>query len=594
MTSRSYAATITAVTEAIVERPPITVSQWADEYRIVPSRPEPGPWRTSRVPYLREPMDAVNDPGVRNVYIMAASQVGKSECLLNITGFFSHYDPSPILIVQPTQDAAKNFSKERVKKMFAASPALANVLAESVEEDTMFSYNFPGGPLAFAWSRSASSLASRAIRILLSDEIDRWAESTGPDGRPYAQAKQRLTNFYNAKNIAVSTPTIKGQSAIEDLYLSGDRRQYHVACPLCGVFQILVWSGVVYKPDLSDVYYRCAHCAGRIEESEKIAMLAGGYWAPGSRREDESPPEPKTRSYAISSIYSPWVPWLELASEWLAAQRDKAKLQSFINLKLGETWEEADTKIAFEELGRNREQYEAEVPAAALLLTAGVDVQDDRLEVEVVGWGVDKESWGVQYETFPGDTLTTYPWDNLDRFLQRRWHRADGTALEIHCVCVDSGHRADEVYEFCRGRIFRNVFAIKGSNDFTHPLVSDRPTTTNKAGIYLYAVGSSTGKGVVYSRLKIEKSGPGYCHFPRGSGYDDEYFRQLTAEKRIGRSWIKMRDRNEALDIRVYATAAMEMSKVDFAALAKARAEGIGTQPPRAAPRRRVLSRGVE
>lgn len=603
MISESYLATIEAAVGAIVERPPITVSQWADAYRIVPAglSPEPGPWRTSRVPYIAEPMDAVNDPHVRNVYIMASSQVAKSECLLNIAGYFAHYSPSPILIVQPNQEVARNFSKERVKKMFDASPELRGLLSESVEDHTMFSYHIPGGLVAFAWARSAASLASRAIRVLLSDEIDKWPESTGTDGNPYAQAKQRLANFSNAKNVAVSTPGVKGSSTIERLFMSGDRRRYHVACGRCGAFQVLRWSGVVYKNaagevDLGNVHYRCSHCAGRIDESEKKSLLAGGHWASDPRGADEPPPEPKTRSYAISTIYSPWVPWADLVSEWIAAQQDKATLlQPFINLKLGETWEESSTKLTVEELEKNRERYDSEVPPGVLLLTAGVDVQDNRLEVEVVGWGAGKESWGISYVVIPGDTLTTTPWDDLDRLLQRQWKAATGAAHIVVCACVDSGHRADEVYEFCRPRHSRRIFAVKGSSDATHALVSDKPSQTNSGRVNLYAVGSSYGKGVVYSRLKLEKPGPGYCHWPIGKGYDDEYFKQLTSEKRVGKSWIKTRDRNEALDIRVYATAAMEIVNPDFAALAAEQARGnVPTLAQPQAPKRRVLSRGVQ
>jgi phage terminase large subunit GpA-like protein len=603
LTSTSYAVAIEAMAGAIVERPPLTVSQWSDAHRIVPAgaSPEPGPWRTSRAPYIREPMDAVNDPGVHNVYIMASSQVAKSECLLNTAAYFSHYDPSPILIVQPTQEAARNFSKERVKRMFDASPVLAGLLTDAVEESTMFSYQIPGGLLAFAWARSATSLASRAIRVLLSDEIDKWPESTGADGDPYAQARQRLANFYNSKNIAVSTPTIKGESAIERLFLSGDRCRYNVACPLCGVFQVLLWSGVVYKNeagevDLANVYYRCSHCAGRIDESEKRSMLVGGYWAPGERREDEPAPEPKTRSFHISSLYSPWTSWSSLASEWITAQRDKTLLQTFINLKLGETWEEESTKIATEELEKNRERYDEEVPDGVLFLTAGVDVQEKRIECEVVGWGVEKESWGIEYIVIAGDTLTTAPWDRLAEFLQRQWKRADNGSLVLSYTCIDSGFRADEVYEFCLQRAAMRIVAVKGSNDAGHPLVADRPSTTNKAHVNLYWVGSSTGKGVVYTRLREPSAGPGYCHWPRGRGYDDEYFKQLTAEKLIGKDWVKQRSRNEALDIRVYATAAMEILRPDFGKLSADREADRGgrPRPQPTAQKRRVLSRGVQ
>jgi phage terminase large subunit GpA-like protein len=593
-------------------RPHMTVSQWADRYRAIPAgtSPEPGAWRTDRVPYLREILDCFSDPTVERIYIQAASQVAKSELLLSAIGYFAHQDPSPILLVQSTEDAMKGFSKERVAPMFEASPALRGLLSEGLRDpsNTVMLRQFPGGLLACAWAGSASSLASRPIRVVLGDELDRWPDTTGRDGDPWAQAVQRTSNFYNRKVAAVSTPTIEGLSAIARLYDDSDQRRYYVPCPRCGGFQVLTWPGVIYKDDegnvdLDQVHYRCAHCAERIEERARPTMVAAGEW----RAEN---PGHRHRGYHISALYSPWVQWRELAAEWIKAttEKDKRGMQAFINLRLGETWTENADRITVEALEKNREQYddEVQVPDGALLLTAGVDVQDNRLEAEVVGWGVGRESWGIAYEVFAGDTSTGGPWARLDAFLARAWKRADERELVLWCTCVDSGgHRTDEVYSFCRDRLARNVFAIKGRAGAGLPIVG-KASTSNKLRIPLYPVGADTGKETLYSRLALTQPGPGYCHFPVGRGYDDAFFKGLVSEKRVvkirgGRrssAWVQVHTRNEPLDVRVYATAAMEIMMPDFGALAdaeeKARVAGVAATTTAKPQRRRIISRGVE
>lgn len=587
------------------------MSEWADEYRqIAPgTSPEPGAWRTERVPYLREVLDAFSDPDVERIYVMAASQVAKSEILLNVIGYYAHQEPSPILLVQSTEDAMKAFSKERVAKMFEASPALEGLLAPGARDpsNTTMLRQFPGGMLACAWSGSASALASRPIRIVLGDELDRWPDTTGRDGDPWAQAVQRASNFHNRKIGAVSTPTLEEVSAIARLYDDSDQRRYHVPCPHCGCYQVLEWSGIVYKRadgevDLDQVHYKCTHCGDRIEERHRPAMLAAGEW--------KAEREHRYRGYHISALYSPWVAWRDLVTEWIKANadRDKRALQAFINLRLGETWAEESQKITVEVLEKNRERYgELELPDPVLFLTAGVDVQDNRLEAEVIGWGMGKESWGIRYEIIAGDTSTDAPWLRLDDFLARTWSKADGRAFGLWAICVDSGgHRTDEVYTFCRDRHARNVFAIKGYAGAGKPII-DKPTL-NKLRAPLFPVGADTGKDVLFSRLAFDKPGAGYCHFPLepGRGYDDEYFKGLVSEKRItkmrgGRritAWTPVRARNEPLDVRVYATAAMELLAPDFPALEAAELKARRTSPEPAASvtpmRRRVHSRGVE
>jgi phage terminase large subunit GpA-like protein len=607
----SYAVLPRAFAEKCAPREDLTVSKWADRYRIVPpgTSPEPGAWRTDRVPYLREILDAISDPRVERVYIEAASQIGKSEILLCAIGYFAKHDPSPILLVQATEDAVKGFSKERVAPMFEASPVLRGLLADSARDpsNTTLLRMFPGGMLAFAWAGSSPSLASRPIRVLLADELDRWPDSTGRDGDPFSQAQQRTSNFFNRKILAVSTPTVEGFSKIDRLYDDSDRRRYHVPCPRCGALQVLEWSGVVYKNgegnvDLEDVHYKCAHCKGRIEERERPQMIAAGEW----RAEN---PDATARGYHISALYSPWVRWRELAVEWIKAtsEKDKRGLQEFVNLRLGEAWTEESQRITVDALEKNREEYESAVPDGVLMLTAGVDVQDNRIEAIVTGWGVGRESWAIAYQVFPGDTSKDEVYARLDAFLAKKWARPDGRELVLWCTCVDSGgHRTTEVYTFCRDRLARNIFAVKGSSGPGKPIVG-KPTTSNQMRIPLYILGVDTAKEAIYSRLALAEPGPGYCHFPIGDGFDDAFFRGLVSEKRVvkiraGRramEWRQIHPRNEPLDCTVYATAAMEILMPDFAALAAAEEKtrgqvgGSGGAPSSPA-RRRVLSKGVQ
>jgi len=604
---------------ALAPRPRISISEWADRYRVVAAgtSPEPDRWRTSRVPYLREPMDSISDPAVERVVVMAGSQLGKSELMLNVIGYYADADPSPMLLVQPTEIAMKSFRKERIVPTFRATPALAHKVTDSLRDgqNTEILMKFDGGYLAYGWATSAVSLASRPIRVVLGDEIDRWPGSTGADGDPWAQAVQRTANFHNRKIVAVSTPTIEGLSAIANLYEDSDQRHYHVPCPHCGTLQVLQWGNLIYKNatgaiDLDGIYYRCGHCAERIEERSRPEMLAEGEWIPDH-------PEHRHRGYQISGLYSPWVRWAELAREWIKAHadRDRRGQQEFLNLRLGETWSEEAAQVHADSLEKNREHYDAEVPEGVVLLTAGADVQDNRIEVEIVGWGAGKQSWGIHYAIFHGDTSQPAVWEMLAGFLGRTWQLPSGARLSLWRSCVDSGgHRADEVYEFCRRHAPR-VAAIKGRGGPGIPITTGKPTIVGQERWLLYIVGADAGKDALYSRLMLAEPGPGYCHFPAEvtRGYDSEYFKGLCSEKRKQRmrggrrvsEWVQVYQRNEPLDCRNYATAAMEMALIvdgvdlDKLVAPPAPLPTIPDGAPRAAmtsaspPRRRVLSRGI-
>lgn len=583
-----------------VPRPRQTVSEWADAHRVVVGGPEPGRWRTTRTPYLRQVLDAISDPDVERVVLMCGAQMGKSSVLENAVGFFAHADPSAALLIQPTEGAARAFSKERIAPMFAASPALRPLVSDTRKDAdaTITLKMYPGGFLAVAWASSSAQLASRPIRVLLADEIDRWPTETGNDGDPYAQAVARTSTFGSRRKIvAASTPTLESSSRIAKLYDDSDQRRYHVPCPHCGVMQPLDWSRLIYKDgagavDLDQVHYQCEACDGRIEERHRPQMLVEGCWAA------HNPGHP-VRGYHLSALYSPWATWRELAAEWVRAvnDRDLHGKREFYNLRLGETWTEQVERVTVEQLETHREQYDAELPDQVLLLTAGVDVQDNRLEVGVVGWGAHRESWAIEYAIIAGDTgdlSPRGPWQRLDEYVARTWVRAGGAGALIACVCIDSGgHRTDECYTFARDRIARNIFPIHGVAGRGRPIVGK--ALLNKFRAPHYAVGVDTAKEALYARLALAAPGPGYVHFPIGRGFDDEYFRGLLSERlairRGKRIWEKTYRRNEPLDVAIYATAAMEILVGHNPALLIP-TDAAAPQPV-AAPRRRVLSPGV-
>lgn len=555
--------------------PDISLSEWADKYRMLSSESsvEPGRWKTSKAPYQREIMDAITDINVKKVVVMSAAQIGKTDmAIINPIGYYIHYDPSPMLVMQPTVLMGETFSKERL------SPAIRDtkVLSERINDKSRTSGNtilqkiFPGGQVTIVGANSPSSLASRPVRILLADEIDRYPPTAGNEGDPLMLAEKRLTTYWNRKEVNVSTPTIKNLSRIEAEFEHSTQEHWHLPCPQCGALQRLTWSKIVFeKDDLSTIYMACDACGGLSTEHE---------WKSGGDRGQfvASKPDAKTRGFHLNSLASYFVSWSEVVEKFLFANEEKKKgniepLKVWTNTELGETWEEEGAELEQDDLYKRREEYPAEVPADVICLTAGVDTQDDRFEIEVVGWGVEKESWGIRYQVIRGDLKQSAIWNELDDYLNQTFEREDGTKLKIACTCIDSGgHFTQEVYRFCKTRMARRIFAIKGKSGADRPYVS-RPTTSNRVKTPLFTIGVDTGKSVLYSRLQVDTEGANYCHFPsnEAAGYDEAYFKGLTSEKLVLRykkgrpqyEWVVKQGhkRNEALDVRNYATAALEI-----------------------------------
>jgi phage terminase large subunit GpA-like protein len=560
--------------------PDLTVSAWADEYRFLSPKAsaEPGHWSTARTPYLRELMDSLSPshPAQKSV-LMKGAQIGGTECGNNWLGYIMHLNPGPALMVQPTLEMAKKVSKQRLAPMIEATPVLRERVSEPRAKDsgnTIFTKDFPGGVLLMAGANSASGLRSMPVRFLFEDEVDAYPGDVGGEGDPLAIAEKRTATFARRKIYLVGTPTVRGVSRIEQEWLKTDRRRYFLPCPRCGHFDWLQWSAggwrggegihhhIVFEHhDPATAAMQCSGCGAIVEERWKTEMLARGEWRPTAE-----PQEARTVGFHVSSLYSPlgWKSWAECVAEFLDAKDDVFKLKVWVNTVLGETFEEEGDAVEADTLEARREVYPAEVPDGVGVLVAAVDVQGDRLEAQVTGFGAREESWLIAWQQFPGDPETASLWWDLDRFLRQSFTHQSGRKLRIRCTAIDSGgHHSEQVYRYCKARVGRRVFAIRGGNERGKPVV-DRPTRNNRYHTPLYTLCVDTAKETIYSRLKIGRPGPGYLHLPEW--VDSEYVAQLTAEKKIrkyvkGRGsvpeWVKLRERNEALDLTVYCLAAL-------------------------------------
>ena len=587
---------------ALKPPPELTLSEWADKYRMLSAEnsAEPGRWHTDKAPYQREIMDAIGDPHIRKVVIMSAAQIGKTAMLMNMLGYYMHYYPAPTLVMQPTLDMAQTFSKDFLAPMLRDTPVLRELVdtKSRYSGNTILKKNFPGGHVTIIGANSPASLASRPIKVLLADEVDRYPASAGTEGDPLLLAQKRQTTFWDKKTVVVSTPVLKVNSRIAKEYEESTQEEWCVPCPKCGHYQPMEWKNVVFdKKDLSKgITYKCEKCGQQSQEHEWKKMGQQGHFVAAN-------PSAETRGFHLNTLASTFCGWKEIVEKFLVAdelskQGDHDKLKTWINTELGEPWDEPGTSMDDTELINRREIYEAQVPDGVLILTAGVDVQDDRFEVEVVGWGVGKESWGIRYQKIFGDMVSEQVWRDLDAFLLQPFYRKDGTIMRIAAAFVDSGgHHANEVYRFTKARWERRVWALKGRGGQDVPFFSN-PTKNNREKAPLFTIGVDTGKALLFQRLKVLNHGPNYCHFPLNeeAGYGEEYFKGLTAERMVvrirkGRSAIvwelvdSAHKRNEPLDCRNYAQAIMEVLNPPELMMNQ-------EQTPKT-PRRRVRSGGI-
>jgi len=566
--------------------PEMTVSEWADANRVLESSAssEPGRWRTDRAPYQREIMDAFTEPGIWKVVMMSSAQVGKTEILLNVMGYFIDQDPRPILCMQPTLAMGEAFSKDRLAPMLDASPALKGRVGSPRSKDsnnTLLHKRFTGGHATICGANSPSSLASRPVSAVLKDELSRYPVSAGSEGDPSALADKRTATFHNRVIGEFSTPTVKGADRIEMSFETSDQRRYYVPCPECGTMQPMSWAGLKWakdadgKWDRTPPWYDCDSCDSQWFEKDKSKLLKGGRWVAEGFA-------PGVAGFHLNELYSPWRKWEEMVEDFLTAKKDTELLRVFVNTSLGETFEESGEGVEPTGLFARREPYAAEVPAGVCVLVAGADVQDDRLEVTVYGFGIGEECWAIDHRIIHGDPAGDQVWADLDDIiLSGRYKHEGGSIIGCSATCIDSGgHHTKRVYEYCKSRKNRRIIAIKGMGGFSRPVVSApsrKRHGRDRRQIDLYTLGVDEIKSLVYTRLNNMAPGPGYIHFPIHDSFTAEWFEQLTAEiiKTKFKAGVPYRvwelpsgRRNEALDCAGYAYAALVLLNPNLEALA--------------------------
>ncbi len=576
---------------SIVPPDELSVSDWADCNRVLTSKAsaEPGQWRTDRTPYLRDIMDAlsINSPYEWIVFKKGA-QIGGTEVGLNWLGYIIDRVPGPTMIVWPTDNDIKTNVAIRIDPFVDSTPCIKDKVGDAGSKDganNMFLKEFPGGFLSFSSANSSASLRSKPVRFLFIDELDEYPWNVNGQGDPLGLAEVRTKSFGTRRKIFVnSTPTVQGASRIEQVFATTDMRRFYVPCPFCGVYQVLVWEQMRHEDGKPySAWYECIRCAGHIEDHHKLSMLARGEWRP-----EKTSDTPRRIGFELSGLYAPvgMSSWGELSLAYHEALHEPQKMRVWVNTALGQSYADKGERPEWEKLYLRRGEYETgTVPEGVLLITAGIDVQKDRIEAEVVGWGRNKESWSINYYVFMGDTtnLQGEAWNGLRDLMSHGFVHPTGVVMQIQCAAIDCGYNTSFVYQWAREYESPRVSVIKGEDSRTHVLGSpghvDIVTSSGKRlrrALKRIPVGVSVLKQELYGWLRHEKPEagatlPGYCHWP---DYNEEYFKQLTAEQFVTiesrtthkerGEWRKIRERNEALDCRIYARAAAAILRIDM------------------------------
>jgi phage terminase large subunit GpA-like protein len=581
--------------EALTPDRQLTVSQWADEFRYLSSKAsaESGKWKTERTPYLKAIMDALSVTNrIQTVVFQKGSQIGGTECGNNWIGYIIDHAPAPIMAIQPTIDMAKRNSKQRIGPLIDETPSLKEKVGEKSRKDSsnnMLEKEFPGGLLILAGANSAAGLKSTPARFVFFDEIDEYPADLDSQGDPIELAKARSRTFARRKWFLNGTPTVEGQSNIDRAFKDTNQQFYNIPCPECGFYQKLEFKQLKWKTSNNPgstkklaihVFYECIEKQCKIKNWQKTKLLKAGRWVAEKETGDR-----RTVGFHLSALYSPvgWYSWEEIAQDWLDAQGKEEKLKTFINTVLGESWKQKSETPVWNRLYERRENYEKNlVPDEVCFLTCGADVQRDRIELEIVGWSREKISYSIDYRVIMGDTSKSAVWKKLDEVAVELFPKAgkDNINFPIKMLAIDSGFATQTVYNWVRKYPTTRVVAVKGS--YSLNLIHGIPKAadvklngkTIARGLRVWPVGVSIAKDELYGWLRQSKNIDGervpfgYCFFPE---YDPEFFKMLTAESLVTKfvrgfkrtEWIKDRERNEALDCRVYARAAASICGMD-------------------------------
>lgn len=567
--------------------PRLTVSEWADGYRMLTSQSssEPGQYRTARMPYLRKIMDCMGKTSFyQEIVFSKGSQVGGTDAINNFIGYTIHIDPGPMLLIMPTEAAVKKNSRTRIKPMIEGTPVLSERIGKAGDRDsvnTVMEKEFPGGVLMMVASNSPVGLSSTPVGKILMDEIDRFPLSAGDEGSPVELARARARTFQNKKIVYVSTPTLEGESVIQKEFNDGDCQYYNVPCLHCGDLFVITWSCLTWdegKPET--VKCACPHCGGLHEDRHKTKMFPEKGFSKNGLAEwiaTKKSSNPKKISFHLSGLYSPFgfYSWEDAVRDYLKAEDNEFLMQTFVNTVLGETYKVKSEVPDQDALYDRREEYASQVPEGVYFLTMGVDTQNDRLEYTVVGWGKGRESWDIEYKVLVGDTASPEVWAELSEAIKSEYKCSDGSYMGIRQIAIDSGgHRTQKVYDFAKKHGYSKVIPVRGLPQRNTGIMVHTPkiTTITKAGkkigsAKVWGVDTYMLKEELYSNLRLTSSEtgfpPGYCHFP--NTLDRYYFKMLTAEElRLQKNakgydewqWVKVFERNEALDVRCYARAA--------------------------------------
>lgn len=584
--NRRLSNTLNRVRSKAAPPPKLSISQWCDKFLYLPSESasEAGKFYCARFPWEREVLDAPQDPTVAEMVLRWAKQLGKSQVLQGIAAYYAHWEPSPLLYKLPSKTAAEQNSKERLEPLIQATPVLRALMGEKIGRDTgqtILLKKYSGGFWALVGANSTTDLKRRPARVVLQDEIDDDSQDVGGQGDPVTMANDRADTFSNAVKVMASTPSIVGLSRIDALYEATDQRQWICPCPKCGVHQALHREvHLKWNPnDHREAWIECLNpeCRAQWDDGQRIAAIYAGHW-------EATRPFDGNRGYALSGmnrligLKKNHVSYLhEFVAQWLEAERsDETRKVHRINFD-GLSYEVKTERVEADILTSRATAYTPEnMPDTVLMLAAGLDVQPDRLEVEVSGIGLGEQTWGISYAVFPGDPLQADVWDRMDAFVFDTVRTcADGRKLKVACIGIDTGHATDAAYNYVRRR--SGAYALKGKGGFGLPLVS-LPRKSSVSKVKLYLVGSDSMKLLIYSRLNLKEAGPGYCHFPTGNGFDEHYFAGLTAEECVthwqaGRE-VKTfvnpkRKRNEPLDCRQYLMAALKIYRPHLHSLSR-------------------------
>jgi phage terminase large subunit GpA-like protein len=592
------------IAEILPTPPPLTISAWSEKEIYLPreGNAEAGKYKLSRMPYQAAMLNDPLDPEAVETFWEIGSQLGKTLCLILINGYFAHHAPTSVLNVRPTLDSAMSWMREKLLPLFRACPSLKNLLREPRERDsesTSLNRKFPGGHLSAVGANSVATLRQRSIKIIIQDEIDAFEMTS--EGDPLALADRAAMTFFDAVKLKSSTPTHISTSRIHSGFEVSDKQFYFVPCCNCGALQHLKWGQFKFsfaqpdgkeRRDTERAVYECEACHKSWSDAQRIAAINSGH--PDNPAITVNGVEYRAKWIATApfkGIRGRHLNGLyrtiglkrafknyhhEFAEDFLKAKKNGTEsLRVWTNIFLAEPWKEKAQQLEWGFLLNRVEKYEHEIPEEVVLLTAAMDIQDDRAEIEVQGIGDEEEVWSIEKFVVWGDFDKNETQEQCDDFLSKKFKHASGNDMGITCVAVDSGHKTKAVYRFTKARQHRRFYAVKGSATPHAPLVT--PHKNKHYGIYLFSVGTDTAKESLASRLTMDEPGPRYIHFPVGRGYTELYFKQLCSERLVTtiergvvrQKWEKKYERNEALDLKVYNMAALDILRPNIARLRK-------------------------